>query len=97
MTGTIVVAGWLRVDAAHRDEYVAGCRDVVASARARQGCLDFSVTADSVDPTRVVVAERWTARDALEAFRGSGPDDDRLAAILEADVREYETSSEQRL
>lgn len=97
MTGTIVVAGWIRVDPAQRDTYVADCRDVVRAARSTRGCVDFAITADTLDPARVVIVERWSDRAALDDFRGSGPDTEQRAAILEAAVDEYETASELRL
>ncbi len=84
----IVVAGWLAVDPAAREAYLAGCVDVVRRARAAPGCLDFALAADLVDPARVVVLERWADRAALEAFRGSGPEEDQAAAVRDADVRE---------
>ena len=94
---TIIVTGWLQVDPDRRDDYVAGCRSVVEQARATPGCLDFAVTACSVDPGRVVVAERWTDRSALDAFRGSGTEGEQAAAIRSAAVDEYVTDGGTRL
>ena len=85
----LIVAGHLVVDANDRDRYVADCATAVAAARQADGCLDFAVSADSVDPRRVNVFERWSSRELLDAFRGSGPDDSIRDRILEADVREY--------
>ncbi len=94
---TIIVTGWLRVDPAQRDAYVDGCCAVVEQARGTDGCLDFAITACSVDPGRVVVAERWTSRPALDAFRGGGVEGAQAAAILDAAVDEYETDGGTRL
>ena len=91
----IIVAGWLRVT--DRDGYLAGCGEVVALARQSPGCLDFSVTADLVEPDRVNVFERWESREAVEAFRGSGPTDEQAAAILSASVVEYDVTGERSL
>ena len=85
----IIVAGYLIVARADRDAYVADCRDVVESARAAPGCLDYSITTDSLDPARVVVFERWESEQELLAFRGSGPSDDQQTAILDAEVKRY--------
>ncbi|WP_344424607.1 antibiotic biosynthesis monooxygenase family protein [Pseudonocardia ailaonensis] len=90
----LIVAGHLLVDPSARDAYVAECRAVVESARAAAGCLDFTITADTADPARVNVYERWEAEEPLLAFRGSGPSQDQETAILDADVRRYEIASE---
>lgn len=42
------------------------------------------------DPHRVNVFERWRTREALEAFRDGGPDDDLTSLIVRARVSEYE-------
>lgn len=91
----LIVAGYLKVT--DRDGYLAACREVVELARATEGCLDFSLGADLVDPDRVNVYERWTTRAAVEAFRGDGTSNDLGAQILGAEVSEFEYSNEVRL
>jgi quinol monooxygenase YgiN len=86
----IIVAGHLTVAAADRDRYVADCAAAVAAARAADGCLDFAVSADAVDPERVNVFERWGSREALRRFRGAGPDAALRDRIVAARVAEYE-------
>ena len=92
-SSVLIIAGHLDVDPSERDAYVAGCTAVVDAARAAPGCLDFSISADIVDPGRVVVYERWSHEDDLLEFRGSGPDGSQQAAILSADVKRYGVSS----
>jgi quinol monooxygenase YgiN len=89
----LIIAGYLVVAPADRDAYVAECASAVEAARTAPGCLDYSITADTVDPARVVIYERWGSEQELLAFRGSGPGDDQQAAILDADVRRYGISS----
>ena len=88
----IIIAGYLTVALADRDAYVAGCIGVVESARAAPGCLDYSITTDSLDPARVVIYERWESEQELLTFRGSGPSDSEQSAVLNADVKRYEVS-----
>ncbi|MCO7238025.1 MULTISPECIES: putative quinol monooxygenase [unclassified Aeromicrobium] len=92
---SVVVAGWLRVEPARRDAYVAACRPVVELARGTDGCLAFALTADSVDPGLVVVHEHWRDEVALLAFRAL-PDDEaaELPDVLDADVRRYHVQEE---
>jgi quinol monooxygenase YgiN len=88
----LIVAGHLMVAASDRDRYVADCAEAVAAARAAEGCLDFAVSADAVDPRRVNVFERWASRALLAAFRGDGPDEGLQSRIAAVDVAEYEVA-----
>lgn len=89
----IIIAGRLQVDPDGRDRYVADCVLVVEQARAATGCLDFAITADTVDAGRVNVYERWDTDADVEAFRGPGPDDAQTAQILDAEVQKYRISA----
>lgn len=84
----IVVTGHLLLEPHHRAAYLAGCRAVVARARATPGCLDFALSPDLLDDGRVNVLEVWESAEALDRFRGDGPDDDQRAVLLGVDVRE---------
>jgi quinol monooxygenase YgiN len=55
----LIIAGWLRVDPDARDRYLQEGKQVVTLARAAPGCLDFSLSADLLDPARINVYERW--------------------------------------
>ena len=89
----LIIAGHLVVEPAGRDAYVAECGPIVEAARAADGCLDFSITADSVDPARIRIYELWESEGQLLAFRGAGPSSDQQAQILAADVKRYAISS----
>jgi quinol monooxygenase YgiN len=89
----LIIAGWLRVDPDARADYLDSCTAVVHQARTAPGCLDFSLTADLLDPTRINVFERWESDEQLLAFRGNGPDDAQTAEIRDADVRKYRISA----
>lgn len=93
----IMVAGHLIVDPADRDSYLAECATVVRQARAAPGCQDFAISADLVDPGRVVVYERWESTAAVEAFRDGGPSGEQRAAIRSASVVEYDIAGMREL
>jgi quinol monooxygenase YgiN len=93
----VIVAGFLLVDPLERDSYLAGCRAVVEQARGTQGCLDFSIAADLVDPGRIAIFERWESRAAVEEFRGAGPSDEQQGSIISASVCEYDVGNEKHL
>lgn len=89
----IIVAGHLTVAPDARTDYVEGCVPVVEAARRAPGCLEFAISADPVERDRVLVLERWESRWAVESFRGNGPGAAQQAAILAADVTEYEVDT----
>jgi quinol monooxygenase YgiN len=89
----LIIAGYLIVARPDRNAYVAECVATVEAARVAPGCLDYSITADTVDPDRIVIYERWQSEHELLAFRESGPSDEQQAAILDAGVKRYTISS----
>ena len=93
----VIVAGHIVVDPTQRDDYLSGFAEVVRQARWMPGCLDFSLSADLIEPGRINVFERWESQAALAAFRGSGPNDEQGAAIVSAEVAEYDVASERNL
>jgi quinol monooxygenase YgiN len=88
----VIVAGHITVDPAQRESYLAGSVSVVENARRADGCLDFSVMADLLDPGRVNLIERWESLAAVRAFRTSAPRSKRGAAMLSASVAEYDVA-----
>ncbi len=93
----VIVTGWLRVEAHHRDDYLETCRPVVEQARLAPGCLDFAISADLVDGERINVVEQWETLDAVEAFRGDGTSDDQAAMIIDAHIEQHEVAATTRL
>jgi len=93
----VIVAGHIVVNPEQRDDYLAGCVEVVRQARRAPGCLDFSLSADLLEPGRVNIYERWESQAAVETFRGSGPSDEQGAAIVAASVSEYDIGDERTL
>jgi quinol monooxygenase YgiN len=89
----LIIAGWLQVDPDARDRYLQQCQQVVALARAAPGCLDFSLSADLLDPARINIHERWASDEQLLAFRGSGPDAGQTEQIRAAEVLKYRISA----
>lgn len=89
----LIIAGRLHVDPGSRETYLAGCVAVVEQARGSAGCLDFALTADLIDPSRVNVFERGESDDDLHRFRGSGPEAEQTAQIRDAAVSKYRIST----
>jgi quinol monooxygenase YgiN len=93
----VIVAGYLIVEPLQRDSYLVGCKTVVERARSTPGCLDFAISADLLDPSRIDIFERWESRAAVDAFRGSGPSDEQQGSIMSASVSEYDVAGKRRL
>jgi quinol monooxygenase YgiN len=86
----IIVAGALIVEPGGRDAYLEGRREAVEAARHADGCLDYALSPDLLEPDRINVYELWASEEDLHAFRGSGPDAGQMAALVEIRVDEHE-------
>lgn len=87
----IIIAGHFRVDATQRDDQVAAHRDLVARARAFDGCLHIAITADSIDPERINNVEVWRDTDALDEWRGQA-NPPEIGEPLEVEMRRYDAT-----
>jgi quinol monooxygenase YgiN len=90
----IIIAGYTRTDARKRDAAVEAFAEMVARARKHDGCLDFSISADSVDPERVNLFECWRDQKALNAWRkvAKGP----RVKLREAHVKLYRSEKAEK-
>jgi quinol monooxygenase YgiN len=63
----IIVAGSLQIDPDQREAFlvrkVAGMR----ATRAETGCLEYTFSADPTNPDRVMIMERWSSQEDLDA------------------------------
>jgi quinol monooxygenase YgiN len=77
----LIVAGHFDIDPADRDAFIAGRSPSMTATRSEGGCLEYVMSADPIDPTRVVLYERWSDQASLDAHmkvvastpRGGGP------------------------
>jgi quinol monooxygenase YgiN len=88
----IIIAGWLRVDPADRDAYLAVVAGATTLARSAPGCLDFTQSPDPLDAGQINIFERWETDADLDAFRAL-PGDDEVPPILGADVHRFRISA----
>lgn len=89
----LIVAGHLVLDPEDRDAHVVMSTGAVRLARQAPGCLDFAVSADPLDPTRVNVFERWARPEDLDAFRATSgaPEDEPVdfSRIRHFEIEQY--------
>ncbi len=88
----VIVAGHVTVDPEQRESYLAGSMSVVEKARQADGCLDFAITADLLDPGRVNLFERWESQAALNTARGNAPGFEQAEAMLSVSVADYDVA-----
>jgi quinol monooxygenase YgiN len=92
----LIVAGSFAVEPEQRDAFLAGRLDAMRATRDEPGCLEYVMSADPIDPSRVVLFERWADQAAFDghmvavqsAPRSSGP------APLSFSVSIYDISGE---
>jgi quinol monooxygenase YgiN len=63
----IIVGGTFDVDPDRRDEFLAERHGVMQTSRAEAGCLDYVFSADPLEPSRVLLFERWESQASLDA------------------------------
>ena len=97
----VIVGGAFQVDPGERDAFVAERAEVMRRSRAEQGCIEYVMAADPLEPGRVVLFERWASQadlDAHLAAMSSGSDSDRPAvAPTSVSIVVYDVSGERTL
>ena len=63
----VIVGGTFEVEPSQREQFIAGRLDLIRTSRSEDGCLEYTFAADPIDPGRVVLFERWTSQEALDA------------------------------
>ena len=63
---TVIVQGSFVLDPKERDRFVATSIEGMRSSRQEDGCLEYVMAADPLDPGRAVLSERWESMDHLQ-------------------------------
>jgi quinol monooxygenase YgiN len=63
----IIVLGTIEVEPGDRSRFLDEKSSQVTATRAEAGCLDYTFAADSGDPGRVRLVEKWESMADLEA------------------------------
>jgi quinol monooxygenase YgiN len=64
----IIIAGYTLTETHKRDAAVEAFAGMVERARKYDGCLDLSISADSVDPDRVNLFECWRDQQSWKGW-----------------------------
>jgi quinol monooxygenase YgiN len=89
----IIVSGRIHLRDGEREAFLETSLPAVEQARRTEGCHDFVVAADPVEPDRVNVYEEWETEEALLAFRSEGPGEDLSGSIVDAKVLRHKIAS----
>ena len=96
----VIVGGSFELEPGDRDEFLASRVDMIRASRAEPGCIEYTFSADPLDPRRVVLFERWESQDALDAHLanlGARADSPRGVAPLTSSIAIYDVVGERRL
>jgi quinol monooxygenase YgiN len=63
----LIVAGHFEVDPSDQEAFVAGRVESMRSTRAEGGCLEYAMTVDPLDASRVLLFERWADQASFDA------------------------------
>lgn len=62
----VIVQGVFSIDPNERDRFVETSIESMRSSRQEEGCLEYVMAADPVDPERAILSERWESMDHLQ-------------------------------
>jgi quinol monooxygenase YgiN len=63
----LIVAGSFEFEPSDRDEFLTQRTPAMVATRQEPGCLEYVMSADPVDPARVILFERWADHAAFDA------------------------------
>jgi quinol monooxygenase YgiN len=97
----VIVGGWFEVDPSERDAFVVDRVEAMTRSRAEQGCIEYVIAADPVDPGRAVLFERWESQADLDAHAAAAreaPKTDAPSVVPTAmSIRVYDVTGERAL
>jgi quinol monooxygenase YgiN len=93
----VIVQGVFSVDPEERDRFVEASLDAMRSSRQEEGCLEYVIAPDPLDPERAVLSERWESMDRLQEHlarqrRARGADSRPVPRNVEITVYEVAAS-----
>jgi quinol monooxygenase YgiN len=97
----VIVQGVFSVDPNERDRFVEASVESMRFSRQEEGCLEYVIAADPVDPGRAVLSERWESMDHLQqhlAQQRNGPRGAEARPVPQGvEVTVYEVASSRPL
>ena len=98
---TVIIQGVFSIDPEERDRFVAESVEGMRASRQEEGCLEYVLAADPLDPERVVVSERWESMDHLQQhlarLKTSPPGGDTRPAPRSVEITLFEVATSRPL
>ena len=92
----IIVGGRFEVDPEQRDAFLAERHERMRTSRGEDGCLEYTFAADPLEPSRVILFERWESQTALDAHLAATASTTTVTP-RSASIMLYEVASERSL
>lgn len=93
----VIVQGAFTLDPDDRDRFVEASAESMRSSRQEEGCLEYVMAADPLDPERVVLSERWASMEHLQQHlaqpRTGGRNTDGRPAPRDVQIVFYEVTA----
>jgi len=84
--GNVVIIGYIEVDPADRARWLELVTPLVEKTRHEEGALDYAVGPDLVEPNRIILYERYTGPEALQAHMASDHFKEFIAAARDIPI-----------
>jgi quinol monooxygenase YgiN len=62
----VIVQGQFSFDPNERDRFVETSAEGMRRSRQEEGCLEYVIAGDPLDPDRAILSERWESMDHLQ-------------------------------
>jgi quinol monooxygenase YgiN len=95
----VIIQGVFVVEPEDRDRFLETSTAGMKASRSEEGCLEYVLAADPIDPARVILSERWESPEHLAAHsKGPNvrPPADRPRP-LSLEITSYEVASSTKL
>jgi quinol monooxygenase YgiN len=101
----VILQGVFTVNPDDREQFLQASIEGMRSSRQEEGCLEYVIAADPLDPGRVVLSERWESSEHLQQhLQGqstrrddSAQDGNARPAPLSFEITVYEVASSRPL
>jgi len=97
----VIVGGTFKFDPNKREQFLASRAEMIRHSRTEAGCLEYTFAADPIDPSRVVLFERWESQEVLDAhlaaIRGGTRSPENEVEPIASSIVVYDVGGERRL